>query len=860
MDRVAQVISPNVKQVHLLMLPIGLGLALGSSITTHWFGDVLITRWAWGAALLAVSAIGSGVAYWVLARFIRPILIHGGATTRYLGSVVTFGSAALYMLVSWETPRPMSWVETAGPQSGQPAAIVNLKAWGVSYPSITLHATENNDPRWVWSALTRLPQVFTLFGGTVHFVVTQDEGGVFDEQRNVRQGGDGVEVRAVIDRNGKPEVVGQLQLNLHARPQDRRWQRFDVSIPAGVDRLLIEALPGPPGSNNWHDRVWMSVVQVETALNEVLLLSDGLSISLLASLVFCVIWKSAKDTTLQRHVWAFIPWRDAMLDCSFLTLVVVVSFLPYVRGLGLYSDDYWFLAQFSNADDQSLLGLVQAIDTPTRPVQALYLAGLYRLFGDQLLFYHVVNSGVFIVSTLLFYLALRELGLARLLTLGISLAYAFLPHFSTDHFWIASFQANLSMMFYFLSLYSDLRALSIQGEGRRQWRLLSIFGMLGSVLFYEVALPLFLFNLLVVWYWASKTHERISTKTPTSKHFPTLVAGNLLALALVVAYKLVVTDRLTMSGSYWSHITRLAAEATKVNLWDYGLGLPLAAGRVLNKYPDFMVVALAAFLALVMFGYLYHSINGPFLRPASCFKVITVGLVVYALGYGVFAVSDQVGFTPTGVDNRIAIAAAVGVAISFVGAIGLASSLVPPRLRRASFCLALTMVCVCGFVITNTIAKFWIAASHAQQQVIAAVRQHFPILPSRSTLILHGVCPYIGPGIVFETYWDVGGMLQMYYRDSTLRGDILNHHLEIKEEGLYTTIYGERQYYPYNDRLMIYHFGNNESYQLTDFASARRYFRAFLADEDLGDGKILFKSDYNSNCPPGGEGLGVKIF
>ena len=176
------------------------------------------------------------------------------------------------------------------------------------------------------------------------------------------------------------------------------------------------------------------------------------------------------------------------------------------------------------------------------------------------------------------------------------------------------------------------------------------------------------------------------------------------------------------------------------------------------------------------------------------------------------------------------------------------SSLSPSaRLRNGFFCLLVALLCICGFLVNNTIATFWIDASRQQQIVITALRNQFPTLPSDSTLILDGVCPYIGPGVVFECYWDVGGMLRTHYRDLTLKGDIVTRTLEVKGEGLYTKIYGETSYYPYKDKLFLYHFGQKKIYRLTDFETARRYFQTINPDHDGG-------------CPRGGEGYGVRIF
>jgi hypothetical protein len=92
--------------------------------------------------------------------------------------------------------------------------------------------------------------------------------------------------------------------------------------------------------------------------------------------------------------------------------------------------------------------------------------------------YHLVNSGVFVLTVLIFYRALHKLGLPRLLSVSIPLVYAVLPHYFADRFWIAASHANVSMALYFLSLYSHVRAMRTRGRRLWYWKLLSIFALI----------------------------------------------------------------------------------------------------------------------------------------------------------------------------------------------------------------------------------------------------------------------------------------------------------------------------------------------------------------------------------------------
>jgi hypothetical protein len=167
--------------------------------------------------------------------------------------------------------------------------------------------------------------------------------------------------------------------------------------------------------------------------------------------------------------------------------------------------------------------------------------------------------------------------------------------------------------------------------------------------------------------------------------------------------------------------------------------------------------------------------------------------------------------------------------MQLVGGLGWVSTLLPSySLRRISFCVLVALLCVSGFLINNTLASFWVAASRQQQEILTDIRDHVPTLPAGSTLILDGTCSYIGPGIVFESAWDLRGALRIIYGDASLQADVVSPRLTIGEQGLSTYIYNPAYYtknYPYHEKLVLYNFGRKEIYQLNDAATAQHYFQ-----------------------------------
>jgi hypothetical protein len=232
------------------------------------------------------------------------------------------------------------------------------------------------------------------------------------------------------------------------------------------------------------------------------------------------------------------------------------------------------------------------------------------------------------------------------------------------------------------------------------------------------------------------------------------------------------------------------------------------------------------------------------------FTILCFGLVIFGAGYAIFLTNRNAVITPAGINNRIALASAVGVAISFVGIAGwLSTFLASAKLFRIVYSLLIALLCMSGFIVSNTIASFWVDSTRQQQQIIADISQQFPALPSGSTLILDGICPYAGPAVVFESSWDLAGTLMIIYNNWDIHADVVTPNMKIEGDGLATFMYGGANYthHPYSSKLFIYHIGSKSVHYLPDSVSAQRYFQQF-------------NPDFDNNCPQGKEGSGVAIY
>jgi hypothetical protein len=187
------------------------------------------------------------------------------------------------------------------------------------------------------------------------------------------------------------------------------------------------------------------------------------------------------------------------------------------------------------------------------------------------------------------------------------------------------------------------------------------------------------------------------------------------------------------------------------------------------------------------------------------------------------------------------IAAALGCALVLVGVSGWVSLRFSRSWRRSAFSALISSLCVSGFVVNSALATFWIVAWQRQLEVVANIRQALPELAPGTTLILGGVCPYVGPAIVFESSWDLAGALRVAYQDRSLRADVIAANFRLDEDGLWTQLYGKSSFYAYGDDLLLFEHGTGTVRRLTNADTARTYVSKRIS------------------CPDGVEGRGALI-
>jgi hypothetical protein len=504
-----------------------------------------------------------------------------------------------------------------------------------------------------------------------------------------------------------------------------------------------------------------------------------------------------------------------------LAAIAALPILAYATRLGFYSDDWALHRYFLNASSDEYWDQFAALFTGDPE--------LFHVFGTNPLSYHLVNAAVLAAAVVLFSLVLKRLEISRPLALAIPAVYAVLPHYSTDRVWPAAFQYPLAAACYFLSLYADLSAITPTWHRFFAWKTVAILGLAASLFANEVFAPLFVLNLALVTY-AARLRSGVSWQTPLGlARLASLLVPNVVVLAAIAAFKVTIATRDRVTGDFGTHVAWIALGAPAINLGSLGLGLPHAVALSISRINAAMMTASVVLALLVGVGLeaQFRCGHDSMPRRTIWLRLVAAGLVVFMLGYAVFLTSSDILFTSLGVSNRVAIAGAAGVAIIFVGTLGWLSSLLTQEIaRQRLFCTLIAVTCAGCLIVTGAVAEDWSDAYRQEQVILADIQAHFPELPRGTRLILDGVCPYIGPAIVFESNWDLSGALALRYGDASLRASVVNPGFRMGSTGVTTELYGWREFYPYEDNLIMYNYTTKQSHRLANASAAAAYARS----------------------------------
>ncbi|HXG99861.1 MAG TPA: hypothetical protein VNI79_05555 [Sphingomicrobium sp.] len=521
-------------------------------------------------------------------------------------------------------------------------------------------------------------------------------------------------------------------------------------------------------------------------------------------------------------------------DAACLAAVVLLTAAPFIFRLGFYSDDWALIAAFHFDPSRSLWDIGSLVSSfSARPFHGLYLASLYEAFGLHPLGYHLVNTGVLAASIAALYVLLLRLGIPRREAFAAAAILIFLPQLSTVRVWIAAAQIPLSLLFALASIHCQL---SLDRSRNIGWLLPSALFALLSIASYEIFAPLIAsFPLFLA---ARHLREpRAAGRTGIARYEWLLILVIIALVAIAAFYKMSVSDRAGavasperyIAGAYrffdlgydWKNDSSLNLfAALDVHFWRTLTGWARTADSVLDRQIDLWSLAITTIVASVLWWRLSTMNRVTSHRSSS---LLLLGLSVFLLGHAIFLIVPSVMFAPTGMANRVLVAAAVGVAILLVWALVLAVSPLPLHFRNHAFSAAIVMVSILGTARVAFVGQYWAEAPERQRQLLRLARADLQRLPANATVILDGVCPYHGPAVVFETSWDVGGALSLAL-GRRVTGDTVSPRMSLTSKGLATSMYKQPALYPFGPSLYAYNPTLRQAVPLGDFAIARRYF------------------------------------
>ena len=561
--------------------------------------------------------------------------------------------------------------------------------------------------------------------------------------------------------------------------------------------------------------------------------------------------------------------RAPLLDLLFLALVVFLPAVLYLPNLGFYSDDWDHLQALGaapGATSQSLLELIRRLIpvTELRPAHAVYLAVQYALFGVVPLGYHLFNHLVLWLGLAMLVVVLRRLGVPRAMALTAATLFGLMPSYSVLRFWMAADMINLSLLMYLISLWADLRSPLAFGRAV-VWRVLSVAAALNSVLLYELCMPLLLLNPFVGWWYRHGRPSVAAFKRPETRPLPDArlvvdLAVNLAIVLAATAYKVLASPRVAADDglSTLGRVLRLARGVLNHHGLVFGLGEPLSIWTILTRYFDPWGLLLAVLAGVGVAAYLYVAYGGSSSEesPATArgaqqrsWAVVVGGLVVLAGGYAIFLTNDQFHFSAAGTYTRIAQVGSLGVALAMAGALGLLGAWIPrPDSRRLMICSLVGLYCGAGVLILNTVANFWEEAYRRETAIVADLGRAVPRMAAGSALLLDGECPYLGPAVVFESDWDLRGVVRLMHQDRSLDANIVTPHLEVGDRAVTTWLTTPDQVavYPYANGLVVY----NRAFDVVVPIRSAGEMSAYLA---------RYNPDRGASCPFGWSGNGVTI-
>ena len=408
------------------------------------------------------------------------------------------------------------------------------------------------------------------------------------------------------------------------------------------------------------------------------------------------------------------------------------------------------------------------------------------------------------------------------------------------------------MAFALVGIYALLRWNSSAESRPAMWLGFTVASLVLSLLSYEVPAGLIIaafgtIGLRRYLHW--RRGEKLPIATLTS------IMATVAVLLLVGIVKAMLQTRIEfphfIPHHFIEHSAHVLSQAVRFLFWTYGLHMP----AVLISLYRHSALSVAAVSVSVLIASPVAAYFWRFMDPSgipgrrACLRLIVLGFVLFGLGCALFFPDRSFDLSSAGIQNRTAIASALGAACVLIAGTSLACSLIRSATARVrAYSLMIGLTCGVNCLLVNGIGFYWVKAASEQRAILRDMVENIHSLPSESVLLLDGFCRYTGAAIIFEDDWDTSGAVRLAFHDGSLRGDVISPNLHFGAAGAETTMYGQPEaYYTYSDHLFAFNVRNRAFVKLPSKAAADAYLRAM-------------NPSLNSGCPPGQEGNGEVVF
>lgn len=494
------------------------------------------------------------------------------------------------------------------------------------------------------------------------------------------------------------------------------------------------------------------------------------------------IQRSAVDLNKLRP---FLVENVVALGC--FALVAMVCFLPSIKHVGFYLDD-WIMLNTLSSGPQDFIDLFKHYFSADprvvkRPIEALHFELMFKLFGVKPLGYHVFNLVMEILSTWLLFLCLIRVCGSRLISFIAAVFFLLYPSHNATHYWVVCSSVNLSMIFYLGSLLCDIEAV----ERKLPW-LHAVSGLLFllGLLNYEVFLLLGLLNIAVVAF--------LNRDSKAECFKAVLFCGGSLSVAFLLDLlylRLVVP---IFSDAWMHHVTfdsslmwSTIKAGVELNLPWVGFDFFLnQAGQKWNDGISSNSWAMLVAVSLALFGSMTYFWKQDAAAEEASHPVwyLALGAMVVVASYVIFGLNDSYGPTFHSLVNRVNTGATIGIAFILCSiALGLRNVIGAGRLSFLIVSAVLVVPLITLLMLADwALAKPYLLSWQLQAHIRSCLKNQQGALKEAKSILLVNVPRYVNEAPVFDGVWDFQNVVRLTLDRSDIKGGVFSDRIEFAKD------------------------------------------------------------------------------